>query len=82
MARSFDHRVCQVQNARVTFVNGDWQGSRPAAAERVDDSLQACPFEWDYLRDAGADGWQLVAVAQGIGGDAQARILYLQRERD
>ena len=39
-------------------------------------------MEWDFLQSAGDDGWDLVTVAQGIGGDANARILYLRRERD
>lgn len=81
MQAQFEYRVCQVQSACVTFVNGDWQGSLPLAADRVDDALRSCSKEWDYLRAAGDDGWELVAVAQGIGGDANARILYLRRER-
>lgn len=82
MTKRFEFRVCQVQSARVTFVNGEWQGGRPLAADRVDESLQTCSMEWDFLRSAGDDGWDLVSVAQGIGGDANARILYLHRERD
>ncbi len=82
MSRRFEFRVCQVQNARVTFVNGNWQGNRPPAADRVDDSLQTCSMEWDYLEGAGDDGWDFVGVAQGVGGDANTRILYLRRERD
>ncbi|MEP6939849.1 MAG: hypothetical protein ABI846_08795 [Rudaea sp.] len=80
--KRFDFRVCQVQSACVTFVNGEWQGNRPPVGDRVEESLQTCSMEWDYLRSAGEDGWQLAAIAQGIGGDANARILYLQRERD
>jgi hypothetical protein len=82
MSKRFEFRVCQVQGARVTFVNGEWQGRRPPAADAADDALQSCSMEWDHLRNAGDDGWDLVAVAQGIGGDANARILYLRRERD
>jgi hypothetical protein len=82
MNKRFDFRVCQVQRARVSYVNGEWQGSRPIAADRVDESLQSCSLEWDYLRSAGEDGWNLVGVAQGIGADTNARILYLTRERE
>ena len=82
MNQCFDFRVCQVQRSRVSYVNGEWQGNRPLAPERVDESLQSCSFEWDYQRAAGDDGWSLVSVAAGIGGDANARILYLTRVRD
>lgn len=77
----FEYRVCQLQNSRVTFVNGEWQGSRPMQPQNVNESLQSCSNEWDYLRAAGDDGWELVSVAQGIGGDTNARILYLRRPR-
>jgi hypothetical protein len=82
MTKRFEFRVCQVQSAHITFVNGDWQGRQALAADRSEDSLQSCPMEWDFLQAAGDDGWDLVSVAQGIGGDANARILYLRRERD
>jgi hypothetical protein len=82
MTKRFEFRVCQVQSARVTFVNGEWQGNRALAADQVDESLKSCSMEWDFLRSSGDDGWDLVAVAHGIGGDTNARILYLRRERD
>jgi len=82
MNKRIEFRVCQVQNTRITFVNGEWQGGKPLAADRVDESLQSCSMEWDFLQAAGDDGWDLVAVAQGIGGDTNARVLYLRRERD
>lgn len=78
----FDYRLCQVQGARVTFVNGEWQGMRPMNAANAEESLQSCALEWDYLRTAGDEGWQLVGVAQGIGNDSNARTLYLRRDRD
>jgi hypothetical protein len=81
MNKRLEFRVCQVQRSRVSYVNGEWQGNRPLAADRVDESLQTCSLEWDYLRSAGDDGWELRSVATGIGGDPNARILYLQRER-
>ncbi|MDR3390011.1 MAG: hypothetical protein P4L92_23485 [Rudaea sp.] len=82
MNKRIEYRVCQVQRARISYVNGEWQGNRPPAADRVDESLQSCSFEWDYLRSAGEDGWRLAGIAQGIGADSNARILYLMRERD
>jgi hypothetical protein len=50
-------------------------------AANADESLRSCSFEWDYLRAVGDDGWELVSVAQGSGNDANARILYLRRDR-
>lgn len=82
MNKQIEFRVCQVQGARVTYVNGEWQGARPIVAERVEESLQSCSLEWDYLRAAGDSGWNLVGVAQGIGADPNARIVYLSRERN
>jgi hypothetical protein len=35
-----------------------------------------------YLQTAGADGWDLAGVAQGIGNDTNARVLYLRRDKD
>lgn len=82
MSKRFEFRVCQVQGARVTFVNGEWQGNRPLDTDRVTESLQTCSMEWDFLRSAGDDGWDLVTVAQGMAGDANAKVFYLRRERD
>jgi hypothetical protein len=65
----------------VTFVNGEWQGDRPMQPDHVDESLRSCSLEWEFLRDAGSDGWELVGLAQGIGGDNTARVLYLRRGR-
>jgi len=81
MNKRFEFRVCQVQRSRVSYVNGEWHGNRPMLPDRVDESLQTCSLEWDYLRSAGDEGWDLAAVATGIGGDPNARILYLTRER-
>jgi hypothetical protein len=81
VSKRFEFRVCQVQRARVSYVNGEWQGNRPLAAQDVDASLNSCALEWDYLQTAGADGWDLAGIAQGVGNDANARVLYLRRER-
>jgi hypothetical protein len=82
MARQFAYRVCQVQGARVTFVNGKWQGQgSPAAAEDPEAALATCPTEWEYLRRAGAAGWELVGAATAGSGDLTYRVLYLKRAR-
>jgi hypothetical protein len=39
MIRRFDYRICRVQSSRVTFVNGEWQGTRPMQAEHAEESL-------------------------------------------
>ena len=55
MALSFEYQVCQVQNSRVTFVNGEWQGTGPLDAERDEESLNSCPKVWEYLQHAGTE---------------------------
>ena len=76
----YEYRVCQVQNGRVTFMNLVWQGQVPLAQGDPAAALQSCPDEYAYLNTAGSDGWQLAAVTGGIGGDPNARILYLRRD--
>ena len=46
-------------------------------------SLEACPNVWDYLRDAGREGWELVSVVthpQEVK-EAALDVLYLKRPR-
>ncbi len=62
MSNSFEYRVCQVTDARVTFVNGTWEGDRPLDEERPDESLESCPKVWEYLGRAGSEGWELVSA--------------------
>jgi hypothetical protein len=78
----FEYRVCQVQESRVTYVNGNWQGRVAPAQGNVRDALSSCLFEWEFLSTAGEDGWQLVAASSCVGGDASARVLYLRRGRE
>src|SRR4051812_30764225 len=59
MQPSFEYRVCLVQDARVTFVNGSWQGAMPMDLKNQKESLDSCPLEWEYLVKAGVDGWEL-----------------------
>jgi hypothetical protein len=60
--QNYEYRVCAAQSTRVTFVNGLWQGSLPPTTEDTNAALESCPNVWDYLRDAGSDGWELVAA--------------------
>ena len=80
MSQSYEYQVCNVQYGRVTFVNGAWSGSAPMS-EDTGQSLEACPNVWDYLRDAGRDGWELVSVVthpQELK-EAALDVLYLKR---
>lgn len=69
MSRVFRYRVCQTQMARVTFVNGRWQGLQ---IENADAGMlyNSCPMVWEYLEAAGRDGWELVAATPHTGSDA------------
>ena len=78
--QSFEYQICSVQYGRVTFVNGDWQGSAPIG-EDTNASLESCPLVWDYLRAAGRDGWELVGTTTHPQSqpDAVQDTLYLKR---
>jgi hypothetical protein len=79
MAERYEYQVCQVQSARVTFVNGVWVGVLQPATNDHEAALNSCPMVWDYLQDAGREGWELVGtVNQPISGDNLEK-LYLKR---
>ena len=78
----FEYRVCQVQESRVTYVNGNWQGRIAPVQGNVREALSSCLLEWEYLDTAGEDGWKLVGAVGGVGGDSNARVLYLRRGQD
>jgi hypothetical protein len=81
MPRTFEYRVCNVQQGHVTFVDGVWQGSAPLAeVAGLADPFKFCLEVWDYLRLAGADGWELVTTVAHQTNDASYDILYLKRE--
>jgi hypothetical protein len=75
----FEYRVCQAQQSRVTFVNGQWAGSVP----NTDDPQKAfvsCPEVWAYLDRVGAEGWDLVSVTSRVQNEGQVvDVLYLRR---
>ncbi len=84
MSRIFKYRVCQTQMARVTFVNGHWQGLQ---IENTDAGTlyNSCPLVWEYLDAAGREGWELVAAtahAVSHGGDVShpTNLLFLKKE--
>ena len=78
--QSFDYQVCSVQYGRVTFVNGAWHGSAPISGD-TNASLESCPNVWEYLREAGRDGWELVSVVSHPQPQQEAvqDMLYLKR---
>ncbi|HMF57194.1 MAG TPA: hypothetical protein VK619_12705 [Pyrinomonadaceae bacterium] len=62
----FEYIVCLMQSSRITFVNGEWQGTLPFNSTDSQAALDSCPWVWDYLASAGASGWEMVA-ATSIG---------------
>ncbi|MEO7971313.1 MAG: hypothetical protein ABI698_08440 [bacterium] len=82
----FEYLVCQTQFSRVTFANGQWQGSVALSSGDWKAALDSCPQVWDYLNEAGRVGWQLItAVNATITNDGQnsqvSNQLFLKRER-
>jgi hypothetical protein len=84
----FEYRVCQAQQSRVTFVNGQWAGSVPSADPNPQKALNSCPEVRVYLNQASAEGWQLVSTTTRVqeGGQPRSAIggqivdaLYLRR---
>lgn len=65
----FEYLVVFVENDRVLRANGHWQGEEEGRAS-------SCPSLFDYLEEAGAQGWDLVAVDPEDKGTAQ---LYFKR---
>lgn len=84
MSKVFKYRVCQTQMARVTFVNGRWQGLQIEHAD-AEMLYNSCPMVWDYLEAAGRDGWELIVAtphAISRGGDISnaTNLLFLKKE--
>ena len=77
----YEYRVCSVQQARVTFVNGAWQGRVEIGAGDFEAALSSCQNVWDYLEAAGYDGWELTGAVAHQTDQASYEILYLKRER-
>lgn len=80
MSQNYEYQVCNVQYGRVTFVNGAWNGSVPMSGDTTA-SLDSCPNVWDYLRDMGREGWELISVIthpQEVK-EAALDVLYLKR---
>ena len=80
MAKTFKYRVCQTQAARVTFVNGRWQGLQVAEEAGPAQLYNSCPMVWEYLESAGRDGWELVSVVPQPDAAGAANLLFLKKE--
>jgi hypothetical protein len=82
-AKTFKYRVCQTQMARVTFVNGHWQGLQVPEESNPAELYNSCPMVWEYLESAGRDGWELVAASSqtdGTGNPNATNLLFLKKE--
>jgi hypothetical protein len=69
--------------ARVTFVDGHWQGLQVPEDANTTELYNSCPLVWEYLGSAGRDGWELVATApqaDASGGPVVANLLFLKKE--
>jgi hypothetical protein len=79
--QNYEYQVCSVQYGRVTFVNGLWSGTVPLSTGDTNAALESCPNVWDYLLEAGRDGWELVSVVTHPNQqqDAVQDMLYLKR---
>ena len=73
----FEYIVAQAQFNRVTFVNGEWDGSVPYTQDKA---IESCLQVWDYLNKVGAEGWQLTNVVTLSEGN-NAQLMYLMREK-
>lgn len=69
----FEYLVVYQDNDRVLTANGNWQGTTDKGEDGDTDS---CPTLFDYLSEAGAQGWDLVAVDPEETGTA---VLYFKR---
>ena len=73
--RRFEYLVVFMKEDRVLTANGNWQGEVPREEEGAEES---CPSLFSWLADAGAQGWEMVAVDPEETGTAQ---LYFKRSR-
>jgi hypothetical protein len=85
-AMQYEYLVCLVQSGRVTFVNGEWQGTVQFGTTDTQAALDSCPQVWDYLNSAGSEGWELIgAVNIGINHSQEmspiSSNLFLKRQK-
>jgi hypothetical protein len=81
MMEQYEYRVCQAQQSRITFVNGQWAGEISRDDATAPQALNSCPEVWDYLNQAGREGWALVAATTRIEAAEQiVDVLYLRKK--
>lgn len=73
--KRFEYLVVSQDQGRIVTANGHWQGDVPKGEPG---DLASCPDLLAYLEEAGAQGWDLVAIdPEGVG----TATLYFKRER-
>ncbi|MFP2925747.1 hypothetical protein ACLESO_11115 [Pyxidicoccus sp. 3LG] len=80
-ARQFEYLVAQVQEGRVTFVNGKWVGKVPMeeVVRKGGHDASSCELIWDWLQDQGRQGWELVSVTtEAVPGTILTQV-YMKR---
>jgi hypothetical protein len=55
----FEYLVVYMEKDRVLTANGHWQGT---VARGEDGDRDSCPALFEYLAEAGAQGWEMVAL--------------------
>ncbi len=74
--KRFEYLVAYVEHGRVLEANGFWQGTIPQGEPGAEES---CPDQGSWLAEAGAQGWELVALDPEETGTAR---LYFKRTRE
>ena len=75
----WEYQVWQVQNARVIWVNGEWNGDDPLDMDQLEESMESCPMIWEALEIAGKSGWELIGTLSLTEG--HNAVLYMKREK-
>ena len=84
---AYEYQVVQIQEGRVSWVNGEWIGSLSLEAEVSEsEKLKSCPFDWTYLEQVGKEGWELISVVpyhirHGQEYDLVHSRLFLKRQK-
>ncbi len=73
MRTVFEYMVVDVLDSRVVRSNGHWQGEIESGEAGA---VESCPSLHEYLTEAGAQGWELVAVDPK---DVESAQLYFKR---
>lgn len=83
MSKAFEHLVLYSVMDRVTFANGQWLGADIPEAERTHKDVETCLLVWEYLNQAGAEGWELVSILETpsqVKNQPHVRTFFLKRE--